>query len=81
MYPTRQEVIADASLLTGVALADSEVTGLASVSWDAMPTRIETANRDYLISEAAHIGIDLVGAWLDGNGVVNVLAGCERVQA
>ena len=81
VFPTRQEVIADASLLTGVALADSEVTGLASVSWDAMPTRIETANRDYLISEAAHIGIDLVGAWLDGNGVVNVLAGCERVQA
>lgn len=80
VFATRQEVIADASRLTGVRIHDSEVISLASVSWDAIPTRLEVANRDYLISEAAKAGVDLVGGWLDGNGVASVLAGCARVR-
>ncbi|AQP46810.1 hypothetical protein BW730_03970 [Tessaracoccus aquimaris] len=79
VFPTRQEILADASRLTGVAVTDSQVKGLSSVGWDAMPTRIEAANRDYLVEAAAGVGVDLVGAWLDGNGVASVIAGTRRV--
>ncbi|SHJ88702.1 oxygen-dependent protoporphyrinogen oxidase [Tessaracoccus bendigoensis DSM 12906] len=81
VFPTRAEVLADASRLTGVRIADSEAVGLVSVSWDSLPTRIEAANRDHLVGMAAAVGVDMVGAWLDGNGISTVIAGTQRVHA
>lgn len=79
VFPTRAEVLADASRLTGVVISDAEVVALASVGWDAMPSRIDSANRDYIIGIAADVGVDLVGAWLDGNGIGSVIAGVGRL--
>lgn len=81
VFPTRAEVLSDATRLTGVKIADSEAVGLVSVGWDSLPSRVESANRDFLVSQAAKIGIDLVGAWLDGNGIGPVIAGTQRVAA
>ena len=79
VFPTRAEVLHDIALLTGVGLPDSAVTSLKSISWDALPTRIDPPHRDHLIEVAAGVGVDLVGAWLDGNGVAPVVAGTLRV--
>lgn len=81
VFPARHEVLADASSLTGVQIVDRQVEGFASVSWDALPTRLETSTRDYLIEHAAEVGVDLVGAWLDGNGIGSVIAGVARVTS
>nr|WP_269451988.1 FAD-dependent oxidoreductase [Tessaracoccus coleopterorum] len=81
VFPTRAEVLSDVSRLTGVRISDSELVGLASIGWDALPTRVEAANRDYLVGLAARVGADVVGAWLDGNGISNVMAGIHRVIA
>lgn len=79
VFATRAEVLADASRLLGVEVADDEVTGLASVGWESMPTRIDAAHRDHLLETAAQVGVDMVGAWLDGNGIAAVVAGTQRV--
>ena len=79
VFPTRAEVLSDTSLLTGVKITDAELVGLASIGWDALPSRVEAANRDYLVEQAARVGAVLVGAWLDGNGISNVMAGTHRV--
>jgi len=67
--------------LTGVKISDPELVGLASIGWDSLPTRLEAANRDYLVGLATRVGADVVGAWLDGNGISNVMAGTQRVVA
>ncbi len=77
--PGRAEAIAEASRLTGVTIDDRDVLGIASVGWHAMPTRLEASRRDYLVEAAAAAGVDVVGAWVDGNGIASVIAGCERV--
>lgn len=77
--PGRAEAIAEASRLTGVTIDDRDVVGIASVGWHAMPTRLEASRRDYLVEAAASAGVDVVGAWVDGNGIASVIAGCERV--
>ena len=69
------------ALLTGVQLPDSAVPALVSVSWDQLPTPVEPAHRNLLVSAAAEAGVDIVGAWLDGNGVDAVTAGTRRVLA
>lgn len=79
VFPTRAEVLADASRLTGTTIADDEAVALASVGWDAMPSRIDPANRDYLVGIAAEVGVDLMGAWVDGNGIGSVIAGTARI--
>lgn len=81
VFPTRAEVLHDVALLTGVQLPDSAVPALVSVSWDQLPTPVEPAHRNLLVSAAAEAGVDIVGAWLDGNGVDAVTAGTRRVLA
>lgn len=80
LIPTRAEALGDASRFLGIDLADGAVTGFASVSWEAMPTRMEHATRQYYLETVAAAGVDLVGAWLDGNGIASVIAGCDRLS-
>lgn len=77
---TRADAIRDAARFTGVPIEDHEVVGFASVGWHSMPTRIDPSARDFIVEKALEAGIDLVGAWLDGNGIAAVVAGTERVQ-
>ena len=79
LLPTRAEALADASRFLGIELADGDVTGFASVSWESMPTRMEHSAREYYLEAVAAAGVDLVGAWLDGNGIASVIAGCDRL--
>jgi len=79
VFPTRSQAVADASALTGVGIDDADVVGLASLGWESMPVRIAPATRDHLLQAAAGVGVELVGAWLDGNGISTVVAGVERV--
>lgn len=76
---TRADVIRDAARFTGVHIEDSEVVGFASIGWDSMPTRLDPSARDFVVEKARQAGIDLVGAWLDGNGIAAVVAGTARV--
>ncbi|MFT3889693.1 MAG: FAD-dependent oxidoreductase [Arachnia sp.] len=77
---TLERALADAALLTGKALDPAQVRGFASVEWPTMPSRIDPATRDRLVGVAADAGVDLVGAWIDGNGVAPVTQGVERVR-
>lgn len=77
--PTLDQAVADASLLVGVALEPAQVTAFASVEWASMPARIDPATRDRFLRDAAEAGVDLVGAWVDGNGIAPVILGVGRV--
>ncbi|HMR12859.1 MAG TPA: FAD-dependent oxidoreductase [Arachnia sp.] len=77
--PTLDQAVADASLLTGVDIETGQVAAFASVEWAAMPARIDPVTRDRFLGDAAGIGVDLVGAWIDGNGIAPVILGVERV--
>ena len=44
-----------------------------------MPTRMEHSTREYYLEAVTAAGVDLVGAWLDGNGIASVIAGCDRL--
>lgn len=79
VVPQRAEVISDASRFLGVALSDSHVTGFASVTWDSMPGRLDAPVREFVIGSAAKVGVGVVGAWLDGNGIAGIIAGSERI--
>ena len=79
LEPTAPQALADASLLTGVPIEAGQVAAFASVEWSAMPARIDPSTRDRLLRNAAGVGVDLVGAWLDGNGIAPVILGVERV--
>ena len=77
--PNRAEVVADASRFLGVDIDDDAITGFASVGWESLPGRLEASTHEYLLQGFAEAGIDVVGAWLDGNGIASVVAGCSRV--
>lgn len=83
-YPADSEVtpgsaLADAALLLGVELTDADVTGFAIQDW-RMPGRLPDETRDRLLGECSALGIDVVGAWFDGNGIASVIEGCARVN-
>ena len=75
--PTEPQVVADASRLTGLEL-DGSVTGIAVVRHE-MPGKLDAAARDALISAATAAGIDVLGAWLDGNGISPVIESGQRI--
>lgn len=77
--PTRADTVADAARFLGLDLSDADVSGFAAVSWDEMPTRMEPATREFYLERIAATGVDVVGAWLDGNGIASVVAGSRRV--
>ena len=76
---TRADVLRDASRFVGIEIAEHEVTGFASVGWESMPTRIDASNRDFIVETALQAGVDIVGAWVDGNGIAAVVGGTQRV--
>ncbi|MDY6054565.1 protoporphyrinogen/coproporphyrinogen oxidase [Micrococcus sp.] len=75
----------DAAALTGVPLPSEDVLATAVTRWrrpippQTGPDREAT---DALIAWAADVpGLDLVGAWIHGTGLVAVVAGVERTFA
>lgn len=81
IVPSRADAIADASRFLGTEIADDQVTGIASVSWESMPTRLESSTEQHLRGLFAEAGIDVVGAWLDGNGIASVIAAGAKVAS
>lgn len=79
VLPTRADALRDASRFVGVEIQERDVTGFASIGWESMPTRIDASNRDFIVETALEAGVDLVGAWLDGNGIAAVVSGTGRV--
>lgn len=79
--PTVSMVVADASRLTGVSLQESEVTGFATATWNQMPVRLDVSETERAIDQANAAGVDLVGCWIDGNGITPVIEGVQRVVA
>lgn len=78
--PTSAGALGDASRFLGIDLSEGDLTGFASVSWETMPTRMEHAGRRHYLETVEAAGLDLVGAWLDGNGIASVIAGCDRLS-
>lgn len=77
--PSRADAIADAGRFLGVELGDEHVAGFAAVSWEDMPTRMDPSTREFYVESIEAVGVDVVGAWIDGNGIASVVAGCRRV--
>nr|WP_231979453.1 hypothetical protein [Tessaracoccus coleopterorum] len=76
--PSDAQLVADASRLTGLDLAGT-VTDTAIVRHE-MPGKLDPAARDELLAAAATAGVDVLGAWLDGNGISPVIEAGERIR-
>ena len=74
--PKRATAIADASALTRIDL-ERHVEGFVVVS-HAMPARVSRDFRDEVLHAAQ--GVDVVGAWIDGNGIGPVIEASERIR-
>lgn len=75
--PSVQRLVADASRLTGLNLAGT-ITGHAVVRHE-MPGKLEPGAREPLLAATAEAGVDILGAWLDGNGISPVIEAGGRI--
>lgn len=76
--PSREVVAADASALTKLDLA-GHIHDVVTVTHQ-MPGRIAPDAREAWLAAAASVGVDVVGAWLDGNGIGPVAEAAERIR-
>ncbi|WP_207731144.1 protoporphyrinogen/coproporphyrinogen oxidase [Aestuariimicrobium ganziense] len=81
LIPSLVDAIADASRFLGTEIADRDVTGIETVGWEAMPTRLEPSTAQHLRGLFSEAGVDVVGGWLDGNGIASVIAGGAGVAS
>ncbi len=75
--PTEGQAVQDASRLTKLEL-DGHVTGFTSLAWK-MPGKLDPAARERILSDAAAAGVDVLGAWLDGNGISSIIEAGARI--
>lgn len=75
--PAPERLVADASRLTGLSLAGT-VTDTLVVSHE-VPGKLESGSRERLLSAAAAAGVDVLGAWLDGNGISPIIEAGGRI--
>lgn len=72
--PSRQQVVADASLLMGVELTEDDVSGFEVLRWE-MPRAITAEARAALGRQlSVYEGLTVTGAWVAGNGIAAVVA-------
>lgn len=76
--PSPEVVAADASALTKLDLT-GHIRDVVAISHD-MPGRIAADEREAWLGAAASVGVDVVGAWLDGNGIGPVTEAAERIR-
>lgn len=76
--PSFQVAVEDASRLTKLDLA-GHVDGFAATA-HAMPGRIGPAVRTAVLDAASSVGVEVVGAWLDGNGIGPIVEASKRIQ-
>lgn len=75
--PTRAQAIADASALTKLQL-DNHIEGFTTMT-HPMPARIDPATRDEILATTAAAGVDVLGCWVDGNGIGPVIEAGARI--
>lgn len=74
----RAVAVEDATRLTKLDLTE-HVIGFVAVTHQ-MPGKLTPQVRDDILAATAAAGVDVVGAWLDGNGIGRVIEGVERVR-
>lgn len=74
----RAVAVEDASRLTKLDLTE-HVIGFVAVTHQ-MPGKLTPQVRDDILAATAAAGVDVVGAWLDGNGIGPVMEGVERLS-
>lgn len=71
--PSREQVVADASLLMGVELTEDDVSGFEVLRWE-MPRAITQEARTVLGEQLSRYeGLTVTGAWVAGNGIAAVI--------
>lgn len=75
--PPRPQIVDDASRLTGVDLEDT-VTGCHTITHE-MPGKLDPGTRNEILTAAEHAGVELLGAWLDGNGISPIIEAGARI--
>lgn len=75
--PTEDQAVQDASRLTKLAL-DGTITGFTTLAWE-MPGKLDPGARDRVLADAAAAGVDVLGAWLDGNGISSIIEAGARI--
>lgn len=75
--PARALVVEDASRLTQIDLS-AHAIGYTVITHE-MPAKITPDQRDETLSATQAAGVDVVGAWLDGNGIGPVIEATERL--
>lgn len=76
--PSPEVVAADASALTKLDLT-GHIRDVVAIPHE-MPGRIAADEREAWLEAAASVGVDVVGAWLDGNGIGPVSEAAERIR-
>ncbi len=75
--PSRAMCVEDASRLTKLDLS-GHILGF-HVATHQMPAKVTGAQRDEILAATQAAGVDVVGAWLDGNGIGPVIEATERL--
>lgn len=75
--PDENQIIHDASVLTKLDLAGT-ITATAVASWN-LPGRIEPAQAAQIRAAAAAVGVELVGCWINGNGIAPIVEAVEHL--
>lgn len=75
--PTRDQAAADASALTQLDLT-GHIREFATVMHE-LPARIEPEVRADILAATEAVGIDVIGGWIDGNGIQPLIEAGERI--
>lgn len=81
LVPRRSLVLSDVSKLVGMDVSDRSIVAFESVPWPESGAKLPPEHRAHLSERFAAIpGLDVVGAWLNGNGLAAVVAAAGRIE-
>lgn len=76
---TRERVLADAGAFLRLPLSDEQLVGFVAGRWSEMPGRVSPEQQQATVDAARAIGVDVAGAWIDGNGMAPIIQGLSRL--
>lgn len=82
VIPTREQAVRDVSAFLGERIPMACVQGFAAKDWPAMPARIAPTQRARIGEQLSGLpGVEVFGAWLDGNGISPIVASVRQALA
>lgn len=81
VQPTPEQAVKDASGFLRIDLSEDSLVGFAPRTYP-MAQRLAPEVQQRILDDVAKLeGLNVVGAWIDGNGISSIVRGAERVIA